>query len=663
MPYPADCTTRRVNQEAPLFLAPRLSNSTNASDQAPTVPVVMTNQTFPKVIPLRTRKFSCLFEPDTGFLRRIKSSGVEVIRTIYGAVRDKNWDTVEPRLKIERVESDDDSFCLEFSAQHEDEPVCFSWNGTIQGQGGSLEFRFDGRAQKSFLRNRIGLCTLHPILECAGKACRVQHSDGTWEEGSFPLFISPHQPFKDIRALSWEPSGRVRASIRFEGDVFEMEDQRNWTDASYKTYNTPLELPFPVELADGEEIHQRVVLTLFTEEPTMSAAERPPVKVAVSPALESRKLAKIGLCAASHGSPLSSLEQQRLASLRLNHLRVDLHFSEFSWKTVLRRAQDEALGINARLQCALFLNDSAQRNLLDFREAIKSDSVDICLVFHEAEKSTASRWFELAERELTPDGFRLATGTNAYFAELNRQRPPRGVIACYSINPQVHTFDDLSLFETLEAQPATVESALQFCDKELIVSPITLRPRFNPNATDPAKQREDSLSAADPRQSTLFCAAWTVGSLARLLPLDRVESLTFYETTGLRGVMNLERNSAKPDAIRAAHGKIFPVYYVFEAIAGIRSLLPVSISDETLVTAFAFKNDQGHSICLIANLKDDPKEVELQVPASELDVLNIDETNVLEATDGRLPSVDRLMPTDGRVKLALPSHAFVKLQF
>jgi D-apionolactonase len=222
----------------------------------------------------------------------------------------------------------------------------------------------------------------------------------------------------------------------------------------------------------------------------------------------------------------------------------------------------------------------------------------------------------------------------------------------------------LSLVETLEAQPATVESALQFCDRNLIVSPITLRPRFNPNATDPAQQREDSSSTtADPRQGTLFCAAWTVGSLARLLPLDRVESLTFYEATGPRGVMNSEPHSAKPDETRAALGKIFPVYYVFEAIAGIRNLLPVSISDQALVTAFAFRNERGQSICLIANLTDDPKEVELQVPASELDVLNIDETNVSEAGDGRLPSVDRLVPKDGRVKLALASHAFVKLQF
>ena len=186
------------------------------------------------MIPLQTRKYSCFFQTSTGFLRRVKSSGVEVIRAIYGAVRDKNWDTVEPRLEIERIEQGDDSFSLNFTAHHENEPISFSWKGMIEGRGGVLEFTFDGRVEKSFLRNRIGICVLHPIVECAGKACRVQHSDGTWEEGSFPRFISPHQPFKDIQALSWHPSDRVQARIQLEGEVFEMEDQRNWTDASFK---------------------------------------------------------------------------------------------------------------------------------------------------------------------------------------------------------------------------------------------------------------------------------------------------------------------------------------------------------------------------------------------------------------------------------------------
>jgi hypothetical protein len=58
---------------------------------------------------------------------------------------------------------------------------------------------------------------------------------GSWQEGVFPFFISPHQPFKKLQALSWSPSSGVQAKIRFEGEIFEMEDQRNWTDASFKT--------------------------------------------------------------------------------------------------------------------------------------------------------------------------------------------------------------------------------------------------------------------------------------------------------------------------------------------------------------------------------------------------------------------------------------------
>ena len=623
----------------------------------------MEDQIIPEMIPLRTRQYSCLFQTSTGFLRRVKSSGVEVIRAIYGALRDKNWDTVEPRLEIERIEQGDDSFSLNFTAHHESGPISFSWKGTIEGRGGVLDFTFDGRVEKSFLRNRIGICVLHPIIECAGKACRVQHSDGAWEEGSLPRFISPHQPFKDIQALSWRPSDHIQASIQFEGEVFEMEDQRNWTDASFKTYSTPLELPFPVELRAGEQIRQRAVLTFVADDAVISDREERRAKIAILPCSQAKRMPKIGLCVTPDALPHSTFDRERLKQLRLHHLRVDLRFSDSSWETALRRAQDEAVAIGTRLQCALFLSNSAEQNLLGFRKAIRPDLVDICLIFHETEKSTASQWFDLAQRQLGSSGFRLATGTNAYFAELNRQRPPRQAVVCYSINPQVHTFDDLSLLETLEAQPSTVESAAEFCDRELILSPITLRPRFNPNATDPAKQKElPSATTADPRQQTLFCAAWTVGCLSRLMPLDRVESLTFYETTGPRGVMNSQTTSLAPEATQASNEDIFPVYNVFEAIAGIRHLLPVSISDQKLVTAFAFQNEQERSIVLIANPTAEPKAVELQVVDLALDTLSIDETNVSRASPGGL-TVTQVGSSRGHVKLHLAPHALLKLQF
>ena len=73
----------------------------------------------------------------------------------------------------------------------------------------------------------------------------------------FPADISPHQPAFDIAGLSWSHDG-LDIDVRFAGDVFEMEDQRNWTDASYKTYSRPLALPFPYALAAGERVVQSI---------------------------------------------------------------------------------------------------------------------------------------------------------------------------------------------------------------------------------------------------------------------------------------------------------------------------------------------------------------------------------------------------------------------
>ena len=58
----------------------------------------------------------------------------------------------------------------------------------------------------------------------------------------------------DIRALTHEPLPGVRVACRMEGDAFEMEDQRNWLDASYKTYVRPLALPWPYTIGKGEQL-------------------------------------------------------------------------------------------------------------------------------------------------------------------------------------------------------------------------------------------------------------------------------------------------------------------------------------------------------------------------------------------------------------------------
>src|SRR5207253_715246 len=97
-----------------------------------------------------------------------------------------------------------------------------------------------------------------------GIPCEVQTVDGGTTSSSFPKLISPHQPFLNVRSITHEVVPGVHAEVSFEGDIFETEDQRNWSDASYKTYSTPLSLPKPVEVPTGTHIRQAVTIRLTT---------------------------------------------------------------------------------------------------------------------------------------------------------------------------------------------------------------------------------------------------------------------------------------------------------------------------------------------------------------------------------------------------------------
>src|SRR5690606_370583 len=112
--------------------------------------------------------------------------------------------------------------------------------------------------------------------------------------------------------------------------------------------------------------------------------------------------------------------------------------------------------------------------------------------------------------------------------------------------PQVHAFDVLSLVENMTAQTATVASTRAICgDKPLVISPITLRPRINPDATGPAAPPApgELPDTVDVRQPTAFAAVWTLGSLSNLAQAN-VAALTYFETTGWRGVMETDTGTS-----------------------------------------------------------------------------------------------------------------------
>ena len=169
---------------------------------------------------------------------------------------------------------------------------------------------------------------------------------------------------------------------------------------------------------------------------------------------------RLGLAFASDGQALDDAEVSRLRALNVAHLRADLQLADGDWRIEWQRACREALALDAALELAVFLSDDGEQELAELASALGEGHppVQSIWVFNKNEKSTRAHWLVLAQRALGDCGAIIGAGSNAYFTELNRERPAidqmQGV--CYSLNPQVHAFDDASLVETLAAQALTV---------------------------------------------------------------------------------------------------------------------------------------------------------------------------------------------------------------
>lgn len=649
----------------------------------------------PERTPLRAGPLSLIYEAgDLRYVRLEKKetgAGPEILRRVYVAVRDQNWGTVLPSLSNVRMEISEDSFHIAYDVEHVEGDVDFSWRGTITGDAqGTVRFTMDGVARSTFLRNRIGFCVLHPMTECAGQPCRVEKVDGTVEEGAFPAYISPHQPFFEMRAISHQVVPGVWAKVSFEGDVFEMEDQRNWTDASFKTYCTPLGLPFPVEIPAGTRISQTVTLTLDSDkqadkrekaikpsalpELTAPAIERDATLTFSVGAAPVCPLPHVGLCVADDGQSLSQIELARLRALNLSHLRVDLKLSQPGYADVLRHAVEQADALGLSLEVALHLSGAADEELASLRDTIADTHPLVCrwLVFHSAGNSTGARWASLARQILgdyEPQAL-IGGGTDAFFTELNRARPPVDVLdlVAYSLNPQVHAFDNASLVETLEAQAATVDSARQFCGGlPIAVSPITFKMRHNPNATAPETETGAvSLPPqVDVRQMSLFGAAWTAGSL-KYIAESGAHSATYYQTRGWLGVMETEAGSPLPGVFRSVPGGVFPLYHVLADVGEFSGgdVLPTTSSAPLCIDGLAMRDGERTRVVLV-NLNPQAQRAMVMGLGRRVSVSRLDETNVMEAMRAprnfRAQQAQITTTNDGTLELEILPYGLVRI--
>lgn len=569
---------------------------------------------------------------ENGNLRYIKSGKTELLRMIYSAVRDRDWLTPAPVITGEKIESDESSFTISYSAEYKKADIHFVADCSIKGDDNSIIFSFRGEARSEFQKNRIGFCVLHPITGNAGKKCTIIHPDGSSTESEFPEAISPHQPFKNISSMLWEADGN-KCRLDFEGDIFETEDQRNWTDASYKTYCTPLERPFPVMMSIGDRIDQKI---RFHCEPAFASSSEEKI-IEISLSEKSMPLPQIGVCRSTRNSVLSDKETGILRKISFDHYRAELYLFNDNWKQEADDSTGEAERLGFALRFALFFDDAASDQVQAFAGWVSERKPRIreIMIFHGRSKATPENLIDLVVpvlKQVLP-GAKIITGTNANFAQLNRTRlvSPQVDALCYAIHPQEHASDNLTMIENMQAQADTVESTGKFSrGKEIHAGPVNLIRRFNAGKETYEHPHEDTMlpPQVDSRILSVFGACWTTGSLKYLISAG-VDSITYYETAGERGIIQGNYPSRWPGQFPAADGMIFPVYHVFRLILNNSNynVAESRSSNPLKVEVLALKLQKSFRL-FISNFTSEPQEVKLTIPSGELKIRTLDHSSI-----------------------------------
>jgi hypothetical protein len=313
---------------------------------------------------------------------------------------------------------------------------------------------------------------------------------------------------------------------------------------------------------------------------------------------ERSALPRIGVQLDHDGHRLTPTEVERLRRLELAHVRLDLDAGDPVER--LEQGLRDAQAIGALLVPAVHLTAPIE-HLARYADDAR---ISHWLVFDPAAKVTSP---EAVARARTVLGDRVGGGTNLYFTELNRGRPTGPQRIAFSVTPQVHATDDESVMQNAMTQGVIARSARAlYPDALLEISPITLRPRFNPNATAPELDVSSTAlpSRVDARQCAPFLAAWTALSVKAIAEYGGIDAVTYYEATGWEGLMEREEGSLQPDDFPSRPGDPFPVYGLLAALAGRRTVRRAVSSAPEIVDALVVDD-----LVIVANLSPDPQVV------------------------------------------------------
>ncbi|WP_424926517.1 hypothetical protein [Amaricoccus tamworthensis] len=490
-----------------------------------------------------------------GGLGAITHHGIEVIRALAFPIRDADWATTPATITASTQDETAGMAHVSRSFRAGDFEGHFDLTARQTGDDTLIEGSLTLKARSTTTVNRAGFVLLHPLSGVVGAPVEVVHSNGETETLSFPDHISPGQPVFDITELRQTVHG-ISVGISLEGEIFEMEDQRNWTDASFKTYCRPLAAPRPFDVKTGETIQQRVVIHLSgTAKPASGATEAPrtgtlpEIALAIDPAIHTPNAETTQTLAAL---PLSGLQ-----------LRVTTDHPVFP---------DALQTLNAPLTLEAVIPDgqdpdTALKSLADACAAAGIQPAHIIalpepyLASHQPDGPWPGGTTPTGAHEAAARAFpnaQTGAGMLTNFTELNRCPPgPDGDFVTFGTTAIVHDAADGAVLETLEALPDVFASARALAgNRPIRLGLVSIGMRSNPYGATVAENPDRirlEMALDDPRQRGLFAAAFAVGAAA---------------TATASGITSLSPAMASgPLGALEDTGAVYPLFHVIHALA------------------------------------------------------------------------------------------------
>ena len=507
-------------------------------------------------------------------VRNVQYKGVQMIDLLYTAIRPWDWSTLEPDEHSEDVKITGDVCVITIKDLFADSLDARTVITISNANTFTVAYELRGLAEYSV--NRWGICFCLNSADWMGSS--IDSKDGQFR---LPESISPQRVVEGVTQGLFPAANEMHfvapdnrsLKVNSTGKVLEAEDQRNWTDNTYKIYSGSLSEPRPYVASAGSIWSQSVIFEFDSPSKPVPDASKIVVK-------EIDSLPSIGVQFNTDSLlPVDTLDTA-FVLLDIDHIRIN--------EESLTAQKINSVSANGLIvEAALLSSNSGEKLHQDIAHLNKQIPAGSRILIQREGR-------EIVEEKDLPQNKSLSSfipGTDAYLVDLHRNKYKFGESVSYSMVPTLHSSDTETIFRTLQTQTESISFAQEFLAPQVLISPITFSTRGNPETGHARDQRINfANSEIALRIRTIEGAAWTLGSIFALASAGAYSG-TWHELFGKFGLIYSEDSAIK----------FSPTFHALSAL-GAHHAHQITIATSQDNSWVAFENREAKKI-VVASLR------------------------------------------------------------